>query len=213
MTSEYNLADQTLAALSAPKVGLISYESMPNICPSVARRNSKGERVRLTPHSRDRIRGTYNGIRKATRYTVDESMVRHAVTLSMEIDADALLAIIGDAMPPNTPMWIEWDERVRQEAIGEHYLMTNNTVAHSMWSAGLAGSSDYVGYFVEELDYPFIGTGEEDHYCFSPVYPLMGLRLNCHHILGQTKIIGLFIRTFPLPLPTAGDMKKSTSST
>ena len=45
MTSEYNLADQTLAALSAPKVGLISYESVPNICPSVARRNSKGERV------------------------------------------------------------------------------------------------------------------------------------------------------------------------
>jgi hypothetical protein len=172
MTSEYNLADQTLAALSAPKVGLISYESVPNICPSVARRNSKGERVRLTPHSRDRIKGAYNGLRKATRYTVDESMVRHAVSLSMTIDADELLAIIGDAVPPNTPMWIEWDEKVRQEAIGEHYLTTNNTVAHSMWSAGLSGTSDYVGYFIEELDYPFIGTGEEDHYCFSPVYPL-----------------------------------------
>jgi len=172
MTSEYNLADQTLAALSAPKVGLISYESVPNICPSVARRNSKGERVRLTPHSRDRIKGAYNGLRKATRYTVDDSMVRHAVSLSMTIDADSLLAIIGDAVPPNTPMWIEWDERVRQEAIGEHYLMTNNTAAHSMWSAGLSGSSDYVGYFIEELDYPLIGTGEEDHYCFTPVYPV-----------------------------------------
>jgi hypothetical protein len=98
-------------------------------------------------------------------------MVRHAVSLSMTIDADALLAIIGDAVPPNTPMWIEWDEKVRQEAIGEHYLMTNNTVAHSMWSAGLSGTSEYVGYFIEELDYPFIGTGEEDHYCFNPVYP------------------------------------------
>ena len=65
MTSEYNLADQTLAALSAPKVGLISYESVPNICPSVARRNSKGERVKLTPHSRERIKGAYNGLRKA----------------------------------------------------------------------------------------------------------------------------------------------------
>ena len=171
MTSDYNLADQTLAALSAPKVGLISYESVPNICPSVARRNSRGERVRLTPHSRDRIKGAYNGLRKATRYAVDESMVRHAVSLSMTIDADALLAIIGDAVPPNTPMWIEWDEKVRQEAIGEHYLMTNNTVAHSMWSAGLSGTSEYVGYFIEELDYPFIGTGEEDHYCFNPVYP------------------------------------------
>ena len=171
MTSDYNLADQTLAALSAPKVGLISYESVPNICPSVARRNSRGERVRLTPHSRDRIKSAYNGLRKATRYAVDESMVRHAVSLSMTIDADALLAIIGDAVPPNTPMWIEWDEKVRQEAIGEHYLMTNNTVAHSMWSAGLSGTSEYVGYFIEELDYPFIGTGEEDHYCFNPVYP------------------------------------------
>ena len=171
MTSDYNLADQTLAALSAPKVGLISYESVPNICPSVARRNNRGERVRLTPHSRDRIKGAYNGLRKATRYAVDESMVRHAVSLSMTIDADALLAIIGDAVPPNTPMWIEWDEKVRQEAIGEHYLMTNNTVAHSMWSAGLSGTSEYVGYFIEELDYPFIGTGEEDHYCFNPVYP------------------------------------------
>lgn len=172
MTSEYNLADQTLAALSAPKIGLVSYETAPVVCPSVLKRVKAGENVRLTVHSRDCIRDAYKQLRKATRYTVDDSMVRHAVTLSMTISADALLEIISDAVPPNVPMWIEWDEQVRQNAMGDHFKMAGKTEALAQWAAGVSGASDYVGYLIEELDYPFIGTGEEDHYCFSPVYPV-----------------------------------------
>lgn len=172
MTSEYNLADQTLAALSAPKIGLVSYETAPAVCPSVLKRVKAGENVRLTAHSRDCIRDAYKQLRKATRYTVDDSMVRHAVTLSMTISADALLKMISDAVPPNVPMWIEWNEEVRQNAMGDHFKMAGKTEALAQWAAGVSGASDYVGYLIEELDYPFIGTGEEDHYCFSPVYPV-----------------------------------------
>ena len=170
MIKDYNLADQVLAGLSAPKIGLVNYESTPLICPSVARKViEQKEKVRLTPFSRERIQRQYNILRKATRYTVDDAMVRHAQLVSMTVGAEELSVMLVNAIPPNVPMWIEWDELVRQNAIGEHYKSTDK-IMHKQWEAGLEGCAEYVGYTIEEMDYPFIGTGEEDHYSFTPVF-------------------------------------------
>ena len=106
MIKDYNLADQALAGLSAPKIGLVTYESTPSLCPSVARKVNQGEKVRLTSFSRERIQRQYNILRKATRYTVDHAMVRHAQLVSMAVTAEELSTMIESAIPPNIPMWI-----------------------------------------------------------------------------------------------------------
>ena len=172
MIKDYNLADQALAGLSAPKIGLVTYESTPSLCPSVARKVNQGEKVRLTSFSRERIQRQYNILRKATRYTVDHAMVRHAQLVSMAVTAEELSTMIESAIPPNIPMWIEWNEHVRQDAIGEHYKSTDNNILLRKWEDGRESCADYVGYTIEEIDYPFIGTGEEDHYAFTPVFPV-----------------------------------------
>ena len=90
----------TLAALASPKQGLAAFTK------------SKQGAVQL--------RETQRCLVGSTKFTVSDSLLRHAVK-AMMLPPNMLLAAARLAIPPFENMWIEWDSNLQRDLMKEEY--------------------------------------------------------------------------------------------
>lgn len=92
--------NQTLSALTNPARGLSMYKK------------SKGGDFQLRVAQRELI--------GATKFTVSDSLLRHAVK-AMFVRPEKILAACEMAIPPFENMWIEWDSHLQRDLMKQEY--------------------------------------------------------------------------------------------
>ena len=180
---EFSLADQTIAALSSPRKGLVNY-SMNRITEFLEIDREK----KMLPSAQQSISTEYHSLRDSTRFIIDDDFLEFATLHSISVDADALCAGIEIARPPIPQMWIEWNEAKRQEILQEKLASdsTDRQVARSdgpygrLTSFGESFGTERCGYVVQELaekNRMADETGEGTlptgfHWVFTPVFAM-----------------------------------------
>ena len=98
--ADVEFVNQALAALANPKRGFATYN-----------KSKQGDW---------QIRQQQRRLVEATKFTVSDSLLAHAVKASF-VPPDKLLAACELAVPPFENMWIEWDSHLQRELMAAEY--------------------------------------------------------------------------------------------
>jgi hypothetical protein len=171
---EFSLADQTIAALSSPRKGLVNYTM-----PFIAKTLEVDQEKKMLPSAQHSVSTEYHSLRNSTRFIIDDDFLEFATLHSISVDADALCAGIEIARPPIPQMWIEWNESKRQETL--HTKLPFNTYTEERSARPLTSgraSPERCGYVIQELgekNRGAVGDGTLPtgfHWVFTPVFAL-----------------------------------------
>ncbi len=98
--ADVEFVNQALAALTNPRRGFAVYEK--------------------TKQGEYQVRTQQRRLVEATKFTVSDSLLAHAVK-AMFVSPDKLLAACQLAVPPFENMWIEWDSHLQRELMAAEY--------------------------------------------------------------------------------------------
>ena len=100
MSAPYNFADDVIAALGNPSKGVHSAQVLKH-----------------EPIFRQRSKITYNTMRKAVRFVLDDDFTDFAMEASIRATASDLMDQFALFRLPHPTMWIEWNEQKRQASL------------------------------------------------------------------------------------------------
>ena len=121
----FSLADETMAALSSPKRGMVA---QPNIFKTAG------------GNARKAANNVYKNMRQATRFVLEDELTEYVARLSAQISAERAYQMLTEvARLPTDLIWVEWNEKVRVKEI-------NAAVDNFLEDTEMEHISDRVGY-------------------------------------------------------------------
>ena len=124
----FSLADETMAALSSPKRGIVA---QPNIFKTAG------------GNARKAANNVYKNMRQATRFVLEDELTEYVARLSAQISAERAYQMLTEvARLPTDLIWVEWNEKVRVKEI-------NAAVDNFLEDTEMEHISDRVGYLCE----------------------------------------------------------------
>ena len=124
----FSLADETMAALSSPKRGMVA---QPNIFKTAG------------GNARKAANNVYKNMRQATRFVLEDELTEYVARLSAQISAERVYQMLSEvARLPTDLIWVEWNEKVRVREI-------NAAVDNFLEDTEMEHISDRVGYLCE----------------------------------------------------------------
>ena len=124
----FSLADETMAALSSPKRGMVA---QPNIFKTAG------------GNARKAANNVYKNMRQATRFVLEDELTEYVARLSAQISAERAYQMLTEvARLPTDLIWVEWNEKVRVKEI-------NAAVDNFLEDTEMEHISDRVGYLCE----------------------------------------------------------------
>ena len=128
MSAPYNFADDVIAALGNPSKGVHSAEVLKH-----------------EPVFKQRSRASYNTMRKAVRFVLDDKFIDFAMEASMKATATDLMDQFALFRLPHPTMWIEWNEKKRQSTL-RRVADSLGVESADRGDSNHPDNADYVGY-------------------------------------------------------------------
>ena len=132
MSAPYNFADDVIAALGNPSKGIHSAEVLKH-----------------EPVFKQRSRASYNTMRKAVRFVLDDKFIDFAMEASMKATATDLMDQFALFRLPHPTMWIEWNEKKRQSTL-RRVADSLGVESADRGDSNHPDNADYVGYLFED---------------------------------------------------------------